>query len=165
MFYFNFLLVLSLWSNLRPLNSKREKQICWQAMCHFLSGDSPGKDTAVLVHSAVLICYMSAHYFPRTWITLDSIIKCHVFTCYGAKLLLQVPPGIYTQPWWGRRMMAKDGTRIKFSMGKHDCLWLFRSLICSTVFVTEPVKAGDVRQMKVAVSWTMWTGEGSRGIG
>lgn len=97
---------------------KREKQICWQAVCHFLSGDSPGKDTAVLVHSAVLICYMSAHYFPRTWITLDSIIKCHVFTCYGAKLLLRVPPGIYTQPWWGREWWLKMEPALNFQWGR-----------------------------------------------
>ena len=56
---------------------------------------------------------MSAHYFPKTGITLDSIIKCHVITCYGALLQLQGPLGTRATV---RRMMGKDGAGIKFSM-------------------------------------------------
>lgn len=65
------------------------------------------------MRSAVLIWYMRAHYFPKTGITLDSIIKCHVITCYGAVLYLQGPPG--TRATVGR-VMGKDGAGIKFSM-------------------------------------------------
>lgn len=73
----------------------RKRQVQWQPVCHIVSGDSAVKDTALPVRSAVLICYMSTHYFPWAWITLDSIIKCHVITCYGVVFLLEVPPGIH----------------------------------------------------------------------
>lgn len=60
-----------------------------------------------------LIWYMSAHYFPKTGITLDSIIKRHVVTCYGAGLCLRGPLGAHTV---AGRVMGRDGAGIKFSM-------------------------------------------------
>lgn len=103
---------------------------------------------------------MSAHYFPWAWITLDSIIKCHVITCYGVVLLLEVPPGIHATVG---RMMGKDGSSIKFSMETLLTLTFQKPYLLDGV-CHRTCKAVDVRQLKVAVSWTIWTGEGSRGI-
>lgn len=83
---------------------KKKHLVQWQPVCHIVSGDSVVKDTALPVRSAVLICYMSAHYFPWARITLDSIIKCHVITCYGVVFLPEVPPGIHATV--GERMMG-----------------------------------------------------------
>lgn len=54
--------------------------------CHIVSGDRGCERYNGSVRLAVLIWYMSVHYFPKPGITLDSIIKCHVITCYRAML-------------------------------------------------------------------------------